>query len=54
MIEISAAFLILVLSVTFGHFDVLRSSRWHSLRMEMTGSVELVGIHIAWSPDGET
>ena len=41
-------------ALSFGHFDVLRSSRWHSERMEMSGSVELVGIHVAWSPDGET
>ena len=42
-----------ILALTYGRFDVLKSARWHSDRMDFSGSVEIMGTHIDWRGDGE-
>ena len=41
-------------ALSFGRFNVLRAARWHSERMEMSGSAEVMGVHVKWHEDGTT
>lgn len=40
-------------TLTSGKYDFLQSSRWHKLRMNFTGDVELIGYQPYLVPDGE-
>ncbi|WP_354686687.1 hypothetical protein [Cupriavidus necator] len=36
-----------------GKFDILNSARWHRVKVDMTGDVEVIGYDPVLSPDGE-